>query len=319
MTLSTAFLKTFSGSSPVRLLDDVEAAVEDLLGRAPLAGVHHGVDELGHQRAAVDGVRRDFPLGNLSSAWHIDAPYGRRVTALRAAWRPYFDAALLAALDADGVERAADDVVAHPGQVLDAAAADEHQRVLLQVVPDARDVGRDLDPVGEPHARHLAEGRVRLLGRLGEHAHADPALLRVVLQRRALGLHRDLRAALANQLADSRHDHSVLGETPPRLAARGRPDPRSPNENGLPAFTRFRLLRRRRALARLALRCPGPRSGCRRVAAGAWHPERLPYRNCLTRRRLRRLRNGRNLEWKGHTAHRDGCPCSPASRGPDTR
>src|ERR1700754_3261326 len=47
------------------------------------------------------------------------------------------------------VERAAHDVVAHARQVLDAAAAHEHDRVLLEVVALARDVDRDLHPVGE--------------------------------------------------------------------------------------------------------------------------------------------------------------------------
>ena len=47
---------------------------------------------------------------------------------------------LLALPDARGVERAADDVVAHAGQVPDAAATDEDDRVLLEVVALARDV-----------------------------------------------------------------------------------------------------------------------------------------------------------------------------------
>src|SRR5690606_18752022 len=42
--------------------------------------------------------------------------------------------ALLAVVDAGAVEGAADGVVAHAGQVLHAAAADQHHRVLLQVV-----------------------------------------------------------------------------------------------------------------------------------------------------------------------------------------
>src|SRR5215468_4061198 len=57
-----------------------------------------------------------------------------------------FRAPLSAVLHADRVERAADDVIAHAGQVFDAAAADEHDGVLLQVVADARDVGGHLDP-----------------------------------------------------------------------------------------------------------------------------------------------------------------------------
>src|SRR5215510_15708940 len=45
-----------------------------------------------------------------------------------------FRTALLAVLDALGVEHAAQDVVAHARQVLDAAAADHDHRVLLQVM-----------------------------------------------------------------------------------------------------------------------------------------------------------------------------------------
>src|SRR6267142_4453676 len=43
-------------------------------------------------------------------------------------------AALLAVLHALRVQRAAHDVIAHPGQILDAAAADQHHRVLLQIM-----------------------------------------------------------------------------------------------------------------------------------------------------------------------------------------
>src|SRR5689334_23412879 len=54
-------------------------------------------------------------------------------------------AGLLAVAHAGGVERPADDLVAHARQVLDATAADEHHGVLLKVVALARDVGGDLD------------------------------------------------------------------------------------------------------------------------------------------------------------------------------
>src|SRR5574340_1345334 len=75
---------------------------------------------------------------------------------LARALRAVLGATLLAALHADGVEGPADDVVAHAREVLHAAPADEHHQVLLQVVPDARDVARDLEAVGQADARHLA-------------------------------------------------------------------------------------------------------------------------------------------------------------------
>src|SRR5262249_55382283 len=118
---------------------------------------------------------------------------------------PVLRTTLHATLDADRVERAAHHVIADARQVLDAAAADQHQRVLLEVVADARDVGGHLDAVGEADARDLAERGVRLLRRLGEDADADAALLRAVLQRRALRLADDLLPSLANELTDSRH------------------------------------------------------------------------------------------------------------------
>src|SRR5919108_4560374 len=108
---------------------------------------------------------------------------GRRVAAARRGivllrLHAVLGAGLLAVGHAGRVERPADDLVAHARQVLDAAAADEHDRVLMQVVALARDVRRDLHPVREPHAGDLAQRRVRLLRRGRVHARADAATLR---------------------------------------------------------------------------------------------------------------------------------------------
>ena len=118
-------------------------------------------------------------------------------------------ARLLAVGDARRVERAANHLVADARQVLDAAAADEDDRVLLKVVALAGDVARDLHPVRQPHARDLAKGGVRLLrrGRVDAGADAAPlgrgdpalaALARLESGRRDL-LQRGL-ASLADQL-----------------------------------------------------------------------------------------------------------------------
>src|SRR5690349_21539937 len=94
---------------------------------------------------------------------------------------PFLDAVLrarlLAVAHAGGVERPAHDLVADAGQVLDAAAADEHDRVLLQVVALAGDVGRDLDRAGDAHTRDLAQSGVRLLRGGRVDARADAAAL----------------------------------------------------------------------------------------------------------------------------------------------
>src|SRR4051795_10215521 len=114
-------------------------------------------------------------------------------------------AGLLAVLHALGVERAADDLVADTGEVLHPAAADEHDRVLLEVVAHARDVGRDLDAAAQAHAGDLAEGGVRLLRGGGVDARADAASLGRTLQGRRLVLRHLVLAALADQLLNSGH------------------------------------------------------------------------------------------------------------------
>src|SRR3982751_2002329 len=119
-------------------------------------------------------------------------------------------AGLLAVADTLGVQRTADDLVADAREVLHATAAHEHDRVLLQVVADARDVRRHLDLAAELHTSDLAQRRVRLLGGSGVHARAHAAPLRASLQRRRLGLARLRLAALADQLLDRGHRVSPL-------------------------------------------------------------------------------------------------------------
>src|SRR4029077_3729468 len=66
-----------------------------------------------------------------------------------------FRTALAAGLDALGGVRAADDVIAHAGQILDPAATDQHDGMLLQIVPLAGDVAGHLETIGEAHPRDL--------------------------------------------------------------------------------------------------------------------------------------------------------------------
>src|SRR5512133_721265 len=131
----------------------------------------------------------------------IETYPSRLARALRAVLR----AALLAALDAHGVEGPADDVVADAREVLHAAAADQDDRVLLEVMADARDVARHLEAVRQPDARHLAERGVRLLGRRRVDARAHAALLRRLLERGRLLLGEEPLSPPAHQLADRRH------------------------------------------------------------------------------------------------------------------
>src|SRR5262249_20239251 len=114
-------------------------------------------------------------------------------------------AGLAATADAAGVERAAHDLVTDTRQVPHPAAPHEHDRVFLQVVPDARDVGRDLHPRGQPHAGHLAQRGVGLLRRVGEdpRAHAPP--LGRPLKRGRLARLLLRPASFADELLDGGH------------------------------------------------------------------------------------------------------------------
>src|SRR5688500_325416 len=114
-------------------------------------------------------------------------------------------AGLLEVLHALGVGRAADDLVADTVEVLHPAAADEHDRVLLEVVAHARDVRRDLDAARQAHAGDLAEGGVRLLRGGGVDPRADATALRGSLQGRRLVLGHLVLAALADQLVNGGH------------------------------------------------------------------------------------------------------------------
>src|SRR5690606_22555778 len=114
-------------------------------------------------------------------------------------------AGLAASVDAQRVEHAANDLVTHTRQVADTTAADQHDRVLLQIVTFAGNIGGDFLAVGEPDASHLPQSRVRLLRGHGLNLQADAPLLRTSLQQRrlALGLLRPPR--LADELIDRGH------------------------------------------------------------------------------------------------------------------
>src|SRR5882672_697079 len=137
--------------------------------------------------------------------------------------RAVLGAALLAILHALSVEAPAHDVVAHPGQVFHAAAADEHHRVLLQVVTFSADVADHLEAVGEPHLGDLAQRRVRLLGGGGVHARADPAFLRRASERGNLALGRQTGTRVAHQLVDCRHYFGPRKNRDGPSARNGRP------------------------------------------------------------------------------------------------
>src|SRR5688500_17909792 len=201
-------------AGPARLgLRAGEGLAQDALREVLLAALHQL-----RREAMRDAVgRHDLVLGlagDARSTRHLLHP------ALAGSLGAVLAATLLAVAHAGSVEGAADDVVLDRREVLDAAAANEDHRVLLEVVADARDVGRDLHLVGQAHARDLAQRGVRLLGRHRPDLQADPALLRGALDRhlaasqavpvlahgRRLDLLDLVLPAVAHELTDRRHE-----------------------------------------------------------------------------------------------------------------
>ena len=91
---------------------------------------------------------------------------------------PVFAATTLSALNSFGVFRPTNDVVTDSGQVAYSSASDQHYRVLLQVVPFARNICRYFDVVRETDSRYFSQCGVRLLGGDGANLQADTSFLR---------------------------------------------------------------------------------------------------------------------------------------------
>src|SRR5689334_10989876 len=101
---------------------------------------------------------------------------------------PVLRTALLAVCNAGGIQRSADHVIAHTGQILHTAAADEHDRMFLEIVAYAGDIGGHFNPVGKADAGYFTQRRVRLLGGGGVDTGANTTFLGAALQRRTRSL-----------------------------------------------------------------------------------------------------------------------------------
>src|SRR3984893_16918991 len=227
-------------------LDHIERAVNDRLGDRLLAGMHDRIHELRYHHVPELRIGNNLAFFSTVTTGHRSGSgtHFAKITSVgshfgRLSFRSLgavFRAALLAVLDALGVENGAQDVVAHPRQVLDAAAADHHHRVLLKVVAFPRDVADDLEAVGQAHLGDLAQRRIRLLGRGRVDARAHATFLRRLLQGRYLFTRLLRHPRLADQLVDGRHRQpspSVSGRGVPVFEAAYRqrcrkPLPRAP-------------------------------------------------------------------------------------------
>src|SRR5205085_5313102 len=96
-------------------------------------------------------IRKHFALFSRMAARHLF------VSRLFRTLGAVLGTALLAVLDTLGVEDAAENVIAHARQVLDAAAADHDHGVFLKVVTFARNVTDDLEAIGQTNLGDLAK------------------------------------------------------------------------------------------------------------------------------------------------------------------
>src|SRR4051794_13653700 len=162
----------------------------------------------GSGRTSRFSGRRRRDIGRFSFSLQPDPPRRRGLLrgGLFGPLGAVFGTGLAAVLDPLGVEHAAKHVVADARKVANAATADQHDAVLLEVVALAGNVADHLALVGQADLGHLPQRRVRLLRGRRVDAGADSALLRVLLHRRDLGLGLLRLATLADQLVDRRHE-----------------------------------------------------------------------------------------------------------------
>src|SRR5690606_10350946 len=114
-------------------------------------------------------------------------------------------ASLFAIIDAQRVTTAANHLISNARQIANTTPANEHDRVLLQVVTFAGNVNRDLFAVAQPHAGDLPQRRVRLFGGHRADLQADTLLLGAAVQHGRLADLAGLLASLADELIDSGH------------------------------------------------------------------------------------------------------------------
>src|ERR1700674_5193175 len=238
------FLENLQGIVVGLLRHLIHRAVKHALRRRLLAFPHHRADELLHDVAGIDRIGCLWSPENKSFAWHCSLSLLRQIFTAQNAGRSaqpivlssvlpisifafpisaallrtcglgplrtVLRTSLLAVLHARGVQRSAHDVIPHSRQILHAAAANQHDGVLLQVVADTGNISRHFNRIRQSNARYFAQRRVRFLRRLRVHANAHAPLLRAARQRRRLRLHPDRFTSHSYQLRKRRHSRPSI-------------------------------------------------------------------------------------------------------------
>src|SRR4030095_2970775 len=174
----------------------VDRCVHDPLGQRFLATLHHRRNEAGNRWTPIAGIdvvlffvnsfpsrhrRLSYPILFLLGGGFLRSASAS--TSLRTL-RPVFGAATPASIHAQRVERSAHNVIADTRQILHASPPHKHDRVLLQIMPLARNVGNHFLAVRQPHFCHFAQRRIRLLRSARHHLHAHATPLWRIGQRR---------------------------------------------------------------------------------------------------------------------------------------
>ena len=123
------------------------------------------------------GMRRIQYAVDLARARHRD-----RTSDLLCLFGAVTRSRLLATLDSLRVQYAANNRVSHARQVVRAAAADQHNRVFLKIVPLSWNVGNRFTTIGQAHLCDLPKGGIRLPRSRGIDARQHTASLRIAFK-----------------------------------------------------------------------------------------------------------------------------------------
>ena len=100
-------------------------------------------------------------------------------------------------------------MVTNAGEVFYLSTAHENDRVLLEIVALAGNVGDDFLAIGQANLRDFAKCGVWLFRGAGHYLHAHATALRAIRQRRRLGLDLDFLTSFADELVDCWHSETV--------------------------------------------------------------------------------------------------------------
>lgn len=121
------------------------------------------------------------------------------------AFRTVFASCLTAFCNACRIKSATDNVITHTRQILDSAASDKNNAVLLQIVTFAGDINSSFHTVDQTHSCDFTKSGVRLLGGSGRNAQANAAFLRALIHDRRQRLLDLFFSAFSDKLIDGWH------------------------------------------------------------------------------------------------------------------